>query len=229
MKRRDTRSKAGGSALGPRCGAGFPLIGRTGAGPLCQVQGPDGGDEHPVAPALRRDGQDPARVHRQTGIKVETDRLAMARMKDKQLLEMAKPSGRLRPRLLRRDVEGRVRQEEPDPRNWSRIFKNAALADPDYDFKDLVPTYVENIGLVGGPKGYLRRPGRQALRPALRRRDLHPGLPSDLFDKHGLKPPADLRRAREAAARRSRTRPASARSPRAARPATSACTPGCCT
>jgi len=30
---------------------------------------------------------------RETGIKVDVDRLAMARMKDKQLLEMAKPQG----------------------------------------------------------------------------------------------------------------------------------------
>ena len=30
---------------------------------------------------------------KETGIKVETDKLAMGRMKDKQLLEMAKPSG----------------------------------------------------------------------------------------------------------------------------------------
>jgi multiple sugar transport system substrate-binding protein len=131
---------------------------------------------------------------KQTGIKVETDRLAMARMKDKQLLEMAKPSGDYdlvcyvvmwKGEYVKKNL---VRELEP-------FFKNPALADPDYDFKDLVPKYVENIGLVGGPKGYLAGPGAKLY-----------GLPygaetsilayrRDLFAKHGLKPPetyADL-------------------------------------
>ena len=75
-----------------------------------------------------------------------------------------------------------IRELEP-------FFKNAALADPGYDFKDLVPRYVENIGLVGGPKGYLAGPGAKLY-----------GLPygaetsilayrRDVFAKHNLKPP----------------------------------------
>jgi multiple sugar transport system substrate-binding protein len=95
---------------------------------------------------------------KQTGIKVEVDKLAMARMKDKQLLEMAKPSGDYdlvcyvvmwKGEYVKKNL---IRELEP-------FIKNAALADPDYDFKDLVPRYVENIGLVGGPKGYLAGPG----------------------------------------------------------------------
>jgi multiple sugar transport system substrate-binding protein len=39
------------------------------------------------------------------------------------------------------------------------FFANAALADPAYDMKDIVPIYLENLGLVGGPKGYLAGPG----------------------------------------------------------------------
>ena len=37
--------------------------------------------------------------------------------------------------------------------------RTPALADPEYDIKDLVTSYLENIGLVGGPKGYLPGPG----------------------------------------------------------------------
>ena len=131
---------------------------------------------------------------KQTGIKVETDRLAMARMKDKQLLEMAKPSGDYdlacyvvmwKGEYVKKNL---IRELDP-------FLKNAALADPDYDFKDLVPRYVENIGLVGGPKGYLAGPGAKLY-----------GLPygaetsilayrRDVFAKLNLKPPetyADL-------------------------------------
>jgi multiple sugar transport system substrate-binding protein len=95
---------------------------------------------------------------KQTGIKVETDRLAIPRMKDKQLLEMAKPSGDYdlicyvvmwKGEYVKKNL---VRELEP-------FFKNAALADPDYDMKDIVPRYLENLGLVGGPKGYLAGPG----------------------------------------------------------------------
>lgn len=125
---------------------------------------------------------------RQTGIKVEVDRLAVPRMKDKQLLEMAKPQGDYD--LVCYVVmwkgeyvkKGLIRELEP-------FLKNAALADPEYDFKDLVPRYVENMGLVGGPKGYLAGPGAKLY-----------GLPygaetsilayrRDLFTKHNLKPP----------------------------------------
>ena len=68
-------------------------------------------------------------------------------------------------------------------------MRNQALADPDFALSDIVPSYLENIGLVGGPKGYL--PGRGAR--------LY-GLPCgaetsvlayrrDLFAQHGFKPP----------------------------------------
>ena len=39
------------------------------------------------------------------------------------------------------------------------FFDNPALADPAYDMKDVVPIYLENLGMVGGPKGYLAGPG----------------------------------------------------------------------
>ncbi|MEJ7139191.1 ABC transporter substrate-binding protein [Amphibiibacter pelophylacis] len=126
---------------------------------------------------------------RETGIKVEVDKLAMARLKDKQLLEMSKPQGDYdmisyvvmwKSEYVKKNL---LRPLEP-------FFKNTTLADPQYDRADLVPRYVENIGLVGGPKGYLPGPGAQLY-----------GLPygaetsilayrRDIFEKTGLKPPA---------------------------------------
>jgi multiple sugar transport system substrate-binding protein len=127
---------------------------------------------------------------KETGIKVETDRLAMGRMKEKQLLEMAKPQGDYdlgcyvvmwKGEYVSKNL---IRPLEP-------FFKNAALADPAYDMKDIIPIYLENLGLVGGPKGYLAGPGAQLY-----------GLPygaetsvlayrRDIFAKHNLQPPTN--------------------------------------
>ena len=125
---------------------------------------------------------------KQTGINVEVDRLAVPRMKDKQLLEMAKPQGDYdlvcyvvmwKGEYVKKNL---IRELTP-------YLKNASLVDPDYEFNDLVPRYVENIGLVGGPKGYLAGPGAKLY-----------GLPygaetsllayrRDVFSKLNLKPP----------------------------------------
>jgi multiple sugar transport system substrate-binding protein len=125
---------------------------------------------------------------KETGIKVEVDKLAVPRMKDKQLLEMAKAQGDYD--LICYVVmwkgeyvkKGLIRELEP-------YFNNSALADPNYDMKDIVPGYLENMGLVGGPKGYLAGPGAKLY-----------GLPygaetsilayrRDIFAKHDLKAP----------------------------------------
>ena len=125
---------------------------------------------------------------KETGIKVETDKLAMARLKDKQLLEMAMPSGDFdlgcyvvmwKTEYVAKDL---IRPLEP-------FFANPELADPAWDRDDIVPVYLENLGLVGGPKGYLAGPGAKLY-----------GLPygaetsvlayrKDLFERHDLKPP----------------------------------------
>ena len=95
---------------------------------------------------------------RETGIKVEVDKLAIGRLKEKQLLEMAKPQGDydLACYIVMWKTEyvskNLVRPLEP-------YFANPALADPNYDMKDIIPIYLENLGLVGGPKGYLAGPG----------------------------------------------------------------------
>jgi multiple sugar transport system substrate-binding protein len=125
---------------------------------------------------------------KETGIKVETDKIAIGRMKDKQLLEMAKPSGDFdlgcyivmwKGEYVAKNL---IQPLEP-------FFANPALADPGYDMKDIVPIYLENLGLVGGPKGYLAGPGAKLY-----------GLPygaetsvlayrRDIFAKHNLQPP----------------------------------------
>lgn len=88
---------------------------------------------------------------KETGIKVETDRMALGRIKDKQLLEMAKPSCDFdlgcyvvmwKGEYVAKNL---IQPLEP-------FFANPALADPLYDMKDVVPIYFENLGLVGGQK-----------------------------------------------------------------------------
>jgi multiple sugar transport system substrate-binding protein len=86
------------------------------------------------------------------------DKLAIGRLKEKQLLEMAKPQGDYdlvcyivmwKGEYVAKNL---VLPLEP-------FFANAQLADPAYDIKDIIPIYLENLGLVGGPKGYLAGPG----------------------------------------------------------------------
>ena len=95
---------------------------------------------------------------KETGIKVEIDKLAIGRLKEKQLLEMAKPQGDydLACYIVMWKTEyvakNLVLPLEP-------FFANPALADPAYDMKDIIPIYLENLGLVGGPKTYLAGPG----------------------------------------------------------------------
>jgi multiple sugar transport system substrate-binding protein len=127
---------------------------------------------------------------KETGIKVELDKIAIGRMKEKQLLEMAKSQGDYdlacyivmwKSEYVAKDL---IRPLDP-------YFKNAALADPNYDMKDIIPIYLENLGLVGGPKGYLAGPGAKLY-----------GLPygaetsvlayrRDIFAKHNLQPPSN--------------------------------------
>lgn len=133
---------------------------------------------------------------KETGIKVETDRLAMGRMKEKQLLEMAKPKGDYdlgcyvvmwKGEYVSKNL---IQPLEP-------FLKNPALADPAFDIKDIIPVYLENLGLVGGPKGYLAGPGAQLY-----------GLPygaetsvlayrNDIFAKHNLNVPENYNEFRQ--------------------------------
>lgn len=126
---------------------------------------------------------------RETGIKVEIDKMQYLRMHDKQLLEMSKASGDYD--AIAYVVFWKAEYAKKNLLQPLQPYLNdKALADPAYDIKDLVPAYLENIGMVGGKKGYLAGPGASLY-----------GLPygaetsilayrKDIFDKHGLKPPA---------------------------------------
>lgn len=125
---------------------------------------------------------------RATGIKVELDRMQYLRMKDKQLLEMSKSTGDY-------DVvayvvmwkteyvkKGLLTALEP-------LMANRELADPGYNAADLVPGYLENIGLVGGRKGYLPGPGAKLYGIPFGAETSVLAYRKDVFEKHGLKPP----------------------------------------
>ncbi len=127
---------------------------------------------------------------KETGIKVETDKLAMGRMKEKQLLEMAKPQGDYdlgcyvvmwKGEYVAKDL---IRPLDP-------FFQNAALADPAYDMKDIIPIYLENLGMVGGPKGYLAGPGAKLYGVPYGAETSVLAYRRDIFEKHHLKPPAN--------------------------------------
>lgn len=124
----------------------------------------------------------------ETGIKVVVARDNILRMKHVQMAELAKPQSSLDLVTYIVTWKGEyVKKKLIAPLDG--FLNNRLLADPDYAFNDLVPRYVQNIGLVGGPKGYLPGPGAKLY-----------GLPygaetsllayrRDVFEKHGFAPP----------------------------------------
>jgi multiple sugar transport system substrate-binding protein len=125
---------------------------------------------------------------KETGIKVEVDKLAIGRLKEKQLLEMAKPQGDYdlacyivmwKGEYVSKNL---VRPLEP-------YFKNSALADPNYDMADIIPIYLENLGLVGGPKGYLAGTGAKLYGMPYGAETSVLAYRRDIFEKHNLQPP----------------------------------------
>lgn len=124
----------------------------------------------------------------ETGIKVEVDRQPMLHMKPKQIQSMSKGQGDLD--LICYVV---MWKSEYVKKNFlhelAPFLTDNTLADPQFDIKDIVPGYLSNIGLVGGPKGYLPGAGAKLY-----------GLPygaetsilayrRDIFAKHQLQPP----------------------------------------
>lgn len=129
---------------------------------------------------------------KETGIKVETDKLAMGRMKDKQLLEMAKPQGDYdlgayvvmwKGEYVEKNL---IQPLEP-------FFRNPQLADPTYDIKDIIPIYLENLGMVGGPKGYLAGPGAKLYGIPYGAETSVLAYRRDIFAKHNLQPPTNYK------------------------------------
>ena len=126
----------------------------------------------------------------ETGIKVEVDKLQFLRMRDKQLLEMSKP-GKGDYDLVayvvfwKSEYATRKLIREIGP-----LFKDPNLAVADYDFNDLISGYVENIGLVGGPKGYLAGEGAKLYGLPFGAETSVLGYRKDIFAKHNLAVPA---------------------------------------
>lgn len=125
---------------------------------------------------------------KETGIKVEIDKMQYLRMHDKQLLEMSKPKGDY-------DVISYVVFWKSEYVKKGLLqplgpyFTKKALADPNYDVLDIVPGYLENIGLVGGRKGYLAGPGAQLYGIPFGAETSMLAYRKDIFEKHNLKPP----------------------------------------
>ena len=169
-------------------GAGLPFSGVNAQNRYAKYAGQTVTINIPAHPHYDAMGKILADFTKETGIKVEVDKLAIGRLKEKQLLEMAKPQGDydLACYIVMWKTEY-VAKNLIQP--LDQFFANAALADPNFDIKDIVPIYLENLGLVGGPKGYLAGPGAKLY-----------GLPygaetsvlayrKDIFAKHGLQPP----------------------------------------
>ena len=172
MKRRDTL-KAGAITV---FGAAFPFSGVQAQNRYAKYAGKTVVFSVPAHPHYDAMMKILPEFTKETGIKVETDKLAMGRMKEKQLLEMAKPSGDFDLGCYVVMWKGEyVAKNLIQP--LQPFFDNPALADPSYDMKDIVPIYLENLGLVGGPKGYLAGPRCQVVRHSLRCGNQCVGLP----------------------------------------------------
>ena len=125
---------------------------------------------------------------RETGIRVEVARETLLRMKPLQMTDLAQAQSSLD--LVTYVVTWKseyVHKNLIAP--LDKFLANEALVDPNFALPDIVPSYLQNIGLVGGPKGYLPGPGARLY-----------GLPygaetsvlayrRDVFAQHGFKPP----------------------------------------
>jgi multiple sugar transport system substrate-binding protein len=73
--------------------------------------------------------------------------------------------------------------------NLARFFMNPRLADPSYNPEDIIPGYVQNIGVAGGAKGYLPGPTGSLFGIPFGAETSILGYRKDIFDKHNLTVP----------------------------------------
>ncbi len=164
-------------------------IGRAYANPYARFRGTTLVVNFPAHPHYDAVAKVLPKFTAETGIKVEVDKLQFLRMRDKQLLEMSKP-GKGDYDLLAYVVFWKTEYAERKLiREIGPMFKDANLALPDYDFDDLISGYVENIGLVGGPKGYLAGPGAKLYGLPFGSETSVLGYRKDIFAKHNIKVP----------------------------------------
>lgn len=124
----------------------------------------------------------------ETGITVEVDQLEYLKMRDRQALELTKPVGDYD--LIAYVVFSKADYVYADQlENLARYFMNPRLADPTYDAADLIPGYVQNIGMAGGDKGYLPGPTASLFGIPFGAETSVLAYRKDIFEKHGLKVP----------------------------------------
>ena len=171
-------------------GAALPLASRPSADRYARYRGQTVTFSIPDHPHYDVMTQLLPRFTQDTGIKVELARENILRMKHRQMAELAQPVSAMD--LVSYVVTWKseyVQRQLIHP--LDRFLNNPSLADPAYDLADLVPGYLQNIGLVGGPKGYLPGAGARLY-----------GLPygaetsllayrADVFDKLRLQPPGN--------------------------------------
>jgi multiple sugar transport system substrate-binding protein len=128
------------------------------------------------------------RFTEETGIKVELAREHILRMKHRQMAEMSQDSSSL-------DLVSYVVTWKSEYvknrliRPLQTFLDNPALADPGFDLPDVVPGYLQNIGLVGGPKGYLPGPGARLYGLPFGAETSVLAYRRDVFDALNLQPP----------------------------------------
>lgn len=125
----------------------------------------------------------------QTGIKVERDKMQYLRMKDKQVLEMGKKGNGdydviVYVVMWKTEYVAKNLIEPLDT-----YFGNAALADPAWDQKDIIPKYWDTNALVGGPKMYLPGPGARPYGIPFGAETGVLAYRTDILAKHGIAAP----------------------------------------
>jgi multiple sugar transport system substrate-binding protein len=125
---------------------------------------------------------------KETGIKVEVDQLEFLKMREKQTLELTKSRGDYD--LISYVVFSKADYVFADQlENLARFFMNPRLADPSYDPEDIIPGYMQNIGVAGGAKGYLPGPTGSLFGIPFGAETSILGYRKDIFAKHNLKVP----------------------------------------
>jgi multiple sugar transport system substrate-binding protein len=125
---------------------------------------------------------------KETGIKVEVDQLEFLKMREKQTLELTKARGDYD--LISYVVFSKADYVFADQlENLARFFMNPRLADPAYDAADIIPGYMQNIGVAGGEKGYLPGPTGSLFGIPFGAETSALAYRKDIFAKHNLKVP----------------------------------------
>jgi len=124
-----------------------------------------------------------------TGIKVERDKMQYLRMKDRQVLEMAKRRGGdydvvVYVVMWKTEYVAKGLLEPLDA-----YFANPALADPAWDQPDIIPKYWDTNALVGGPKMYLPGPGARPYGIPFGAETGVLAYRTDILAKHGIAVP----------------------------------------